>query len=154
MEVLDEHLQKKDVKLLNRCLVKWKKFMLRCKAEKSYQRKLVAKVLSPKRFLFISFSNALTWDKKCWRWNMYCVINENTRMRTFTSKTVLCRVERGRVANDRLWSWFARTVPWKGICWRSEKYSREEFWLSFPCVLVTFRARDYRSEFRDLATEL
>lgn len=44
MEVLEEHLQKKDAELLHRCLVRWMKFMLRCKAEKSYQRKLVAKV--------------------------------------------------------------------------------------------------------------
>ena len=51
MEVLEEHLQKKDAELLHRCLVRWMKFMLRCKAEKSYQRKLVAKVkpLSPEK---------------------------------------------------------------------------------------------------------
>ena len=55
MEVLDEHLLKKDAELLNRCLVKWMKFMLRCKAEKSYQKKLVAKVLLPKLFLFFVF---------------------------------------------------------------------------------------------------
>ena len=43
-EVLEEHLQKKDSELLHYCLVKWVKFMLRCKAEKSYQKKLVQKV--------------------------------------------------------------------------------------------------------------
>ena len=46
MEVLEEHIQKKDSELMNRCLVKWMKFMLRCKAEKSYQKKLIAKVRS------------------------------------------------------------------------------------------------------------
>ncbi|KAJ7393429.1 hypothetical protein OS493_006403 [Desmophyllum pertusum] len=43
VEVLEEHLQKKDTELLNYGLVKWVKFMLRCKAEKSYQKKLVHK---------------------------------------------------------------------------------------------------------------
>lgn len=43
-EALEEHLQKKDSELLHYCLVKWMKFMLRCKAEKSYQKKLVQKV--------------------------------------------------------------------------------------------------------------
>lgn len=43
-EVLEEHLQKRDSELLHYCLVKWVKFMLRCKAEKSYQKKLVQKV--------------------------------------------------------------------------------------------------------------
>ena len=43
-ELLEEHLQKKDSELLHYCLVKWVKFMLRCKAEKSYQKKLVQKV--------------------------------------------------------------------------------------------------------------
>lgn len=43
-EVLEEHLQKKDSEVLHYCLVKWVKFMLRCKAEKSYQKKLVQKV--------------------------------------------------------------------------------------------------------------
>ena len=45
LEVLEEHLQKKDSELLHYCLVKWVKFMLRCKAEKSYQKKLVQKVI-------------------------------------------------------------------------------------------------------------
>ena len=44
LEVLEEHLKKKDSELLHYCLVKWVKFMLRCKAEKSYQKKLVHKV--------------------------------------------------------------------------------------------------------------
>ena len=44
LEILEEHLQKKEAELLNRCLVKWMKFMLRCKAEKSHQKKLLAKV--------------------------------------------------------------------------------------------------------------
>lgn len=43
MDILEEHLLKKDAELLQRCLVRWMKFMLRCKAEKSYQKKLVAK---------------------------------------------------------------------------------------------------------------
>ena len=43
-ELLEEHLQKKDSELLHYCLVKWVKFMLRCKAQKSYQKKLVQKV--------------------------------------------------------------------------------------------------------------
>jgi len=41
---LEEHLQKKDSELLHYCLVKWVKFMLRCKAERCYQKKLVQKV--------------------------------------------------------------------------------------------------------------
>jgi len=43
-EALEEHLQKKDSELLHYCLVKWVKFMLRCKAKRSYQKKLVQKV--------------------------------------------------------------------------------------------------------------
>lgn len=35
--------KKKDSELLHYCLVKWVKFMLRCKAERSYQKKLVQK---------------------------------------------------------------------------------------------------------------
>jgi len=42
-EALEEHLQKKDSELLHYCLVKWVKFMLRCKAERCYQKKLVQK---------------------------------------------------------------------------------------------------------------
>ena len=49
MDILEEHLLKKDAELLQRCLVRWMKFMLRCKAEKSYQKKLVAKVKSPQK---------------------------------------------------------------------------------------------------------
>ena len=44
LEVLEEHLQKKESELLHYCLVKWVKFMLRCKAEKSYEKKIVHKV--------------------------------------------------------------------------------------------------------------
>lgn len=44
LEILEEYLEKKDTELLHHCLVKWMKFMLRCKAEKSYQKKLVVKV--------------------------------------------------------------------------------------------------------------
>ena len=44
LEVLEEHLQKKELELLHYCLVKWVKFMLRCKAEKSYEKKIVHKV--------------------------------------------------------------------------------------------------------------
>lgn len=54
MEVLEEHIQKKDAELLHRCLVRWMKFMLRCKAEKSYQRKLVAK--SFQRWWFVLYT--------------------------------------------------------------------------------------------------
>lgn len=46
LEVLEEHLQKKESELLHYCLVKWVKYMLRCKAEKSYEKKLVHKCFS------------------------------------------------------------------------------------------------------------
>ncbi|PFX20450.1 Cyclin-dependent kinase 11B [Stylophora pistillata] len=46
LEVLEEHLQKKESELLHYCLVGGVKYMLRCKAEKSYEKKLVHKCFS------------------------------------------------------------------------------------------------------------
>ena len=44
LEILEGHLEKKEGELKKYCLVKWMKFMLRCKAEKFYHKQLIQKV--------------------------------------------------------------------------------------------------------------